>query len=514
MTTKEFLEIEKQVIKDVVDEFGDDGWDLKQYVLGLLFYRFLSEKIVKVINSNQKKAGAKTNNYSELDDKTASHARKELIEEIGYFLLPSELFENVQKNSQSKENLNEIISSIFRGIESSAIGTLSENNFKGLFAEFNVNSELLGNTVDKRNKKLSKYLNLVAAWELSISPKNIYGDIFESLIGTFASKAGKKGGNFFTPKEVSELMVALSLIDNKVRRVYDPACGSGSLVLKYSGNLNSETKSIEYFGQDENLTFYNFCRINMLLHDIDFDGSFISHGDTLENPRHLDESKFDAIVSNPRFSKEWKGDSDPLLINDPRFSPAGVLAPKGKHDMAFIMHTLFSLNTKGVAVLAEHPGVMYRGNAEQKIRKYLIENNYIDCVIQLPADLFFGVPIAPNLLILKKSRKGTAVFFVNASNYFERNGNKNRITLENRKSILDIVSSRQDIEFVAKNVTQEIIAENKYLLTVSAYVKELEVREIIDIKKLNNEISEIVRNQSKLRKSIDAIVSDLEGVSS
>ena len=252
----------------------------------------------------------------------------------------------------------------------------------------------------------------------------------------------------------------------------------------------------------------------MLLHDIDFDSSFIAHGDTLENPRHLDESKFDAIVSNPRFSKEWKGDSDPLLINDPRFSPAGVLAPKGKHDMAFIMHTLFSLNTNGVAVLAEHPGVMYRGNAEQKIRKYLIENNYIDCVIQLPANLFFGVTMAPNLLILKKSRKETDVFFVNASNFFERSEKKNRITIENRESILELVGNRRDVDFLAKKVSQNSIKENKYLLSVSAYVEELEVQEVIDIKKLNNEISEIVKNQGLLRNAIDAVVSDLEGASS
>jgi len=517
MTTETFLEFEKKALKEVNEKFGDEGWDLKQYVLILLFYRYLSENITRYIDSNQKKTNSDINDYSLIDDETAYPVQSDIVGEIGYFIPPSQLFANLAKslaNDAILDSLNEILSNIFNNIENSTSGTPSEKNFRGLFADFDVNSEMLGNTVKKRNTRIKEFINLVSNWKLDLGSEHQYGQLFESLIGNFAAKAGKKGGKFFTPKEVSELMVALSLINNKVKRIYDPACGSGSLLLKYSKMLDNDKTAIEYFGQDENLTFYNFCRINMLLHDVNFDFSFIEHGDTLENPKHLDEVQFDAIVSNPEFSKKWKGKSNSLYINDSRFSPAGVLAPEGRHDMAFIMHALYLLNANGAAVLAEHPGVMYRGKTEQKIRKYLIENNYIDSVIQLPPDLFFGVPIASNLLILRKSRKITDVFFVNVGSYFQREGSKNKLTPANVADILEIVRNRSDIDYVACNVSQETIRKNKYLLTVSSYVRDLQVREEIDIKGLNSSIKEIVRNQNLLRNSIDLIVEEMEDATS
>ena len=375
-----------------------DGWDFKHYVLGILFYRYISENLSGYINVGELEAGHTDFDYAKLSDQDAEQARTDLVKTKGFFILPSELFENVQRKADKDENLNETIEEIFKNIESSAQGSDSEDNFKGLFDHIDVNSNKLGGTVPKRNQTLVKLMNGVSQMKLGDYKDNTidaFGDAYEFLMSMYASGAGKSGGEFFTPQEVSELLTRLTLVGKTaVNKVYDPACGSGSLLLKFAKILGKENVHQGFYGQEINITTYNLCRINMFLHDIDFDNFNIGHGDTLDDPMHWDDEPFEAIVSNPPYSINWDGDANPLLINDPRFSPAGVLAPKSKADLAFIMHSLSWLATNGTAAIVCFPGVMYRGGAEQKIRKYLIDNNYIDCIIQLPDNLFFGTSIA------------------------------------------------------------------------------------------------------------------------
>ena len=493
---------------------GSDGWDFKQFVLGILFYRFISENLAFYINTNQTNAGQKDFDYTKFDDKKAMLARTDTIAEKGFFLLPSEHFANIKLNASNDQNLNETLARVFKNIESSAIGTPSESAFKGLFDELDVNSNKLGDTVAKKNARLVSLLNTVGDWDIGNfidGTISFCGDTYENLITMFASTAGKKGGDFFTPSAVSELLARITIIGKKkVNKVYDPACGSGSLLLKFATVLGSDKILNGFFGQDENLTFYNLCRINMFLHDINYEKFSIAHGDTLTNPKHWDDQPFEAIVSNPRFSKEWEGADNPLLINDPRFSPAGVLAPKGKHDMAFIMHAMNWLTTNGVAALAEHPGVMYRGGAELKIRQYLIENNYVDAVIQLPPNLFFGVTIAPYILVLKKSRSQNDVLFINAEREFARFGNKNRLRPEDISKILDWINDRKDVDYCTKVISCDAIKKNKYLLSVTAYVKAEDRRELVDITNLNKSIKESTLKQNELKSSIDEFVEHFE----
>lgn len=492
-----------------------DGWDFKQYVLGMLFYRFISENLTNYINADERRAGKKDFDYATLSDKEAEFGRADTVKEKGFYILPSELFVNVHKRALSNSNLNETISAIFRNIENSAKGFESEDDLKGLFNSFDVNSAVLGDTVEKRNRKLSKLLEAIGGLSLgnyTDSTIDIFGDAYEYLMGMYASDAGKKGGDFFTPQEVSELLAEITTVGKKeVNKVYDPACGSGSLLLKFAKVLGKENVRQGFYGQEINLTTYNLCRINMFLHDINYNNFDIAHGDTLTDPKHWDDEPFDAIVSNPPYSINWEGDANPLLINDPRFSPAGVLAPKSKADLAFTLHMLSWLSTSGTAAIVEFPGVLYRGGAEQKIRKYLIENNYIDAVIQLPPDLFFGTTIATCVVILKKSKKDNKTLFIDASAEFVRGGNKNKLSEANRKKILDAFIAREDREHFAKIVDNKDIAENDYNVTVSSYVIGKDTREVVDITELNTEIARIVARQNELRAAIDKIVADIEG---
>lgn len=495
-----------------------DGWDFKQYVLGMLFYRFISENLTNYINENERRIPGNENfDYAKLSDKEAEFGREDTVKEKGFYILPSELFVNVRAKARHDKNLNETLSRVFRNIENSAKGTDSEDNLKGLFDDLDLNSNKLGNTVEKRNQKLVKLLDAIGDLKLgngNYHDNNIdaFGDAYEFLMTMYASNAGKSGGEFFTPQEVSELLARLTTVGKKeVNKVYDPCCGSGSLLLKFAKILGKENVRIGFFGQEINLTTYNLCRINMFLHDINYNHFDIAHGDTLTDPKHWDDEPFDAIVSNPPYSIKWEGDSNPLLINDPRFAPAGVLAPKSKADLAFIMHILSWLSTSGTAAIVEFPGVLYRGGAEQKIRKYLIDNNYVDAVIQLPPDLFFGTGIATCIIVLKKSKNDNKTLFIDASAEFVREGNKNKLSDENRQKILDAYIKRQDIEHFARLVSNQTIAENDYNIAVSTYVEQKDTREVIDIKKLNAEIKEIVARQDKLRKAIDEIVAELEG---
>jgi type I restriction enzyme M protein len=491
-----------------------DGWDFKQYVLGMLFYRYISENITSYINIGEWEAGNTEFDYAKLPDEEAEQAREDLVKTKGFFILPSELFENVSARAKDDENLNETLEQIFSNIEASAQGTESEDNFKGLFDDIDVNSNKLGNTVTKRNEKLIKLLNSVAEMKLGDYKDNTidaFGDAYEFLMGMYASNAGKSGGEYFTPQEVSELLTRLALVGKaEVNKVYDPACGSGSLLLKSAKILGKENVRLGFFGQEINITTYNLCRINMFLHDIDYDKFDIALGDTLTDPQHWDDEPFEVIVSNPPYSIKWKGDGNPILINDPRYSPAGVLAPKSKADLAFIMHSLSWLATNGTAAIVCFPGVMYRGGAEKKIRQYLIDNNYIDCVIQLPDNLFYGTSIATCIMVLKKSKSENSTLFIDASKKFVKVTNNNKLTQENIDMFLNAFIDRKDKEYFAKLVPNSEIAKQDYNLSVSTYVEQEDTREKIDIATLNAEIEKIVAREQVLRDEIDKIIAEIE----
>lgn len=491
-----------------------DGWDFKSYVLGMLFYRFISENLTMYLNKEEHRAGNTDFDYANISDADAEYGRADTVKEKGFYILPSELFQNVCKNAKNNPNLNETLSNVFKDIESSAKGFESEDSLKGLFDDIDVNSNKLGGTVIKRNEVLVKILEAISDLKLGNFKENTidaFGDAYEFLMTMYASNAGKSGGEFFTPQEVSELLARMAVHGKKsVNKVYDPACGSGSLLLKFAKVLGKNNVRQGFYGQESNITTYNLCRINMFLHDINFEKFNIAHGDTLMDPKHWDDEPFDAIVSNPPYSIKWDGDSNPILINDPRFSPAGVLAPKSYADLAFTMHMLSWLSTTGTACIVEFPGVLYRGGAEQKIRKYLIDNNYIDTVIQLPPNLFFGVSIATCIIVLKKSKTDNKTLFINASAEFLKAGNKNKLTEENQNNILNAFVKREDAEYFSALIDNSTIAENDYNLSVTSYVEQEDTREVIDITVLNTQIAEIVERQTALRNEIELIVAELE----
>lgn len=491
-----------------------DGWDFKNYVLGILFYRFISENITKYINEEEAKAGNTNFNYADISDADAELGRAVTVAEKGFYILPSQLFVNVRKRSASDPDLNETLSEVFNAIENSAKGADSEDDMKGLFDDIDVNSNKLGATVTKRNETLVKILTAIGDLKFGDITDNeidAFGDAYEFLMTMYAGNAGKSGGEFFTPQEVSELLAKITLVGKtEVNKVYDPACGSGSLLLKFAKVLGKENVRQGFYGQEVNITTYNLCRINMFLHDINYEKFNIALGDTLIDPKHWDDEPFDCIVSNPPYSIKWEGDSNPLLINDPRFAPAGVLAPKSKADLAFTMHMLHWLSTNGTAAIVEFPGVLYRGGAEQKIRKYLVDNNFVDTVIQLPANLFFGVTIATCIIVLKKSKKDNSILFIDASNEFVHEGNKNKLSDENIARILNAYIERKDEEHFTKLVQNGVISENEYNISVSSYVEAESTGEEVDIVALNEQIAQIVKRENELRSEIDRIISELE----
>ncbi|MER3388562.1 MAG: type I restriction-modification system subunit M [Microcella sp.] len=492
-----------------------DGWDFKSYVLGMLFYRFISENLTAYLNRQERAAGNDAFDYARIDDKQAEFGRAETVKEKGFYILPSELFLNVRTKAPADEDLNETLSRIFQNIEGSATGTDSEDDLKGLFQELDPNSNKLGNTVAQRNQKLVKLLNAIGDLNLGDFENHeidAFGDAYEYLMQMYAAAAGKSGGEYYTPQEVSELLAQIASIGKtELKKVYDPAVGSGSLLLKFQKVLGPG-KVGGYFGQEINLNTYNLARINMFLHDVPYEQFHLAHGDTLLHPAHWDDEPFEAIVSNPPYSIKWEGDANPLLINDPRFAPAGVLAPKSKADLAFTMHILSWLAVNGTAAIVEFPGVMYRGGAEAKIRKYLVDNNYVDAVIQLPPDLFFGTTIATCILVLKKSKSTNDVVFIDASAEFTRSGNKNKLTDAHRDRIVETLVARAPVDHFAAVVSNTTIAARDYALSVSEYLQAKDTREAIDINALNAKISEIVERQAQLRTAIDVIVAELEDV--
>ena len=518
----ERAELHKTIWRIANDLRGSvDGWDFKSYVLGFLFYRFISENLTDYLNEKERQgilaAGgsqeeADSFDFASLTNEEAEDGRAATVADKGFYIRPTDLFSNVRARAKGNENLNEQLAGIFRAIEESAKGTNAEADLRGLFDDVDVNSSKLGNTVAERNVKLVKIMDAVGDLPLDHGSAQIdaFGDAYEYLMTMYASSAGKSGGEFYTPQEVAEVLTRLALDGRKdVERVYDPCAGSGSLLLKFAKVLGPSL-SRKYFGQEINLTTYNLCRINMFLHNVNFANFDIALGDTLTSPAHWDDQPFDAIVSNPPYSTKWAGKDDMALVNDPRFSPAGVLAPNSKADLAFTMHMLHWLAEDGAAAIVEFPGVLYRGGAEGKIRRYLVENNFVHTIIQLPPDLFFGTTIATCIIVLKKSRVDDKVLFVDASSQYVREGNKNRLNEKNRERLLSLAFERKDVEHVAKLVSIDDIAANDWNLSVSSYVEPEDIREKVDIAELNNRIAGIVERQQQLRASIDAIVAELE----
>ena len=497
---------------------GVTGWDFKSYILNTLFYRYISESLVQSINDNERAAGDKDFDYANLTDddvKAVDGFRDEIIKDRGFFLYPSELFQNVAKDAAKNEDLNIKLSEVFRHIEESAKNTDSEKCFSGLFNDFDLNSESkLGNTLEKRNKKLASLLQKIAAIDFGgdylSNDSDVFGDAYEYLMGMYASDAGQKGGEFFTPQEVSELLTRICVHDKKrVNKVYDPACGSGSLLLQPAKILGQDNVDIGYFGQEINSTTYNLCRMNMILHNIPYSKFDVACEDTLINPQHWDFEPFEVIVSNPPYSVPWVGDDDVTLINDPRFSPAGVLAPKSKADFAFIMHADAWLAPSGTAAIVCFPGIMYRSGAEQKIRKYLVDNNRVDAIIQLPANLFYGTSISTCIMVMKKNKKDNKIVFIDASEEFKKETNQNRLDDNNIKTILGWYTDRKDVDYRVKVVTHDEVAKNKYNLSVSTYVEKEDTREVIDIDELNKKIDEVVAKENQLRADIAQIIKEI-----
>lgn len=490
-----------------------DGWDFKQYVLGLLFYRFISENIENYVNENQRKAGITDFQYRNISDEEALLGKSQILDEKGFFILPSELFCNIRKGADKNENLNVVISNVFNNIESSARGSASEDDVKGLFDDFTIDNKL-GNTVDERNEKLVKLLNAIGDLNFGDYEDNnidLFGDAYEFLMTMYASSAGKSGGEFFTPQEVGELLARIVIMDKtSVNKVYDPACGSGGLLLKFAKILGKENVREGFFGQEINLTTYNLARINMFLHNINYNNFSIERGDTLIHPAHWNDEPFDAIVSNPPYSIKWAGKSNPILINDERFAPAGILAPESKADLAFTMHMLSWLSPKGTAAIVEFPGVLYRGGAEQKIRQYMIDNNFVDTVIQLPPDLFFGTSIATCILVLKKNKPDNNILFVDATDECVRTTNKNKLSDENIENIVSLLKDRKSVENKSYLATYEEVKDNDYNISVNSYLKTVGEDTTIDIEEVNKKLSEVVPRQQKIREELEAIIKELE----
>ena len=506
-------ELQSQIWKIANEVRGSvDGWDFKQYVLGTLFYRFISENF-----SNYIEGGDNSINYAELDDSIITKEIKEdAIKTKGYFIYPSQLFCNIAKNANTNDSLNTDLAKIFSAIESSASGYPSESDIKGLFADFDTTSNRLGNTVKDKNSRLAAVIKGVEGFSFGKFEENqidLFGDAYEFLISNYAANAGKSGGEFFTPQSVSKLIAKLAMHgQSTINKIYDPAAGSGSLLLQAKKQFDEHIIEDGFFGQEINHTTYNLARMNMFLHNVNYDKFNIALGNTLLNPQFGDEKPFDAIVSNPPYSIPWIGNSDPTLINDVRFAPAGVLAPKSKADFAFVLHALSYLSGKGRAVIVCFPGIFYRGGAEQKIRKYLVDNNFIEAVISLAPNLFFVTSIAVNILVLSKHKTDTKTQFIDASgeDYFKKETNNNILTEEHINAILELFANKKDIDHVSKSVDNSEISLENYNLSVSTYVEAKDTREVINIVELNAKIKKTVTNIDRLRAEIDEIIAEIE----
>ena len=489
-----------------------DGWDFKQFVLGTLFYRFISENF-----SNYIEGGDDSVDYANLPDSVITpEIKDDAIKTKGYFIYPSQLFVNVAKTANTNPNLNTELKNIFNEIESSATGYPSEEDIKGLFADFDTTSTRLGNTVENKNSRLAAVLKGVEELNFGNFEDNqidLFGDAYEFLISNYAANAGKSGGEFFTPQHVSKLIAQLAMHkQTSVNKIYDPACGSGSLLLQAKKHFDNHIIEEGFFGQEINHTTYNLARMNMFLHNVNYDKFNIALGDTLRDPQFGDDKPFDAIVSNPPYSVNWIGSDDPTLINDDRFAPAGVLAPKSKADFAFVLHALSYLSSRGRAAIVCFPGIFYRGGAEQKIRKYLVDNNLVETVISQAPNQFNGTSIAVNILVHAKNKRDTKTQFIDASgeDFFKKVTNNNILEDKHIKRIMEIFDRKEDVDHVAISVDNKFIAEKDYNLSVSSYVEAKDNREKVDIAVLNAEISQTVAKINALRADIDTILKEIE----
>lgn len=510
-STQQRAELQAQIWKIANEVRGAvDGWDFKQFVLGTLFYRFISENFCAYIEADDESIV-----YASLEDSIITpEIKDDAIKTKGYFIYPSQLFVNIARTANENPNLNTDLAKIFTEIEGSAKGYESEQDIKSLFADFDTTSNRLGNTVKEKNTRLAAVINGVAGLNFGNFHENqidLFGDAYEFLISNYAANAGKSGGEFFTPQNVSKLIARLALHKQEnVNKIYDPACGSGSLLLQAKKQFEEHKIEDGFFGQEINHTTYNLARMNMFLHNINYDKFNIQLGDTLTDPHFKDDRPFDAVVSNPPYSINWIGGDDPTLINDERFAPAGVLAPKSKADFAFILHSLNYLSSKGRAAIVCFPGIFYRGGAEQKIRKYLVDNNFVETVISLAPNLFYGTSIAVNILVLSKHKEDTKIQFIEAGELYQKETNNNILTDEHIEKIIEAFDSKNDIKYFAKSAELEEIAKNDYNLSVSSYVEAKDTREKIDIKALNSQIAEIVAKENTLRSEIDKIVEEID----
>ncbi len=511
-STQQRAELQRQIWQIANEVRGSvDGWDFKQYVLGTLFYRFISENFASYIEG-----GDESVNYAALkDDVITAEIKDDAIKTKGYFIYPSQLFTNIAAGANNNANLNTDLAALFSAIENSANGYPSEMDIKGLFADFDTTSNRLGNTVADKNTRLAAVLKGVeklSFGNFEESQIDLFGDAYEFLISNYAANAGKSGGEFFTPQNVSKLIAQLAMHKQvTVNKIYDLAVGSGSLLLQAKKHFDAHIIEDGFFGQEINHTTYNLARMNMFLHNINYDKFNIALGNTLLDPHFGDDKPFDAIVSNPPYSINWIGSDDPTLINDERFAPAGVLAPKSKADFAFVLHALSYLSSKGRAAIVCLPGIFYRGGAEQKIRHYLVDNNFVETVISLAPNLFFGTSIAVNILVLSKHKTDNLTQFIDASGLFKKATNNNTLTDEHITQIMAAFDSKHDVEHFAKSVENAAIAANDYNLSVSSYVETKDTREVINITKLNAELKTTVAKIDQLRAEIDAIVAEIEG---
>mgnify|MGYP005853719975 CR=1 FL=1 len=477
-----------------------DANEFKNYILGFIFYKYLSEKIELYLNQELKEDGVKfTEAYQ--DEELKDELEAEAIENLGYFLEPKCLFQNIVREAKNKQFILSDLERALKRIGESASGHESEKDFVNLFEDVDLQSSKLGRSVEDKNKIISKILLHLAEidFKLEDEEKDILGDAYEYLIGQFASSAGKKAGEFYTPQQVSKILAKIvTMGKKKLKNVYDPTCGSGSLLLRVA----REARIADFYGQELNQTTYNLARMNMILHDVKFDDFDLQQGDSLENPRHMG-MKFEAIVANHPFSAHWS--SDKSFLDDERFSAYGKLAPKSKADFAFVQHMIYHLDENGTMAVVLPHGVLFRGAAEGVIRKYLIgEKNYLDAVIGLPANIFYGTSIPTVVLVFKKCREDDAdVFFIDASKYFEKVKNQNRLREEDVDRIIDTYHEREEVDKFSHKATLEEIQENDYNLNIPRYVDTFEEEEPVDL-------DAVVKELESLEEEIEVVDAEIE----
>ena len=483
--------------------------DFMYYTLGFIFYKYLSEKIEKSADDILKDDGVSFKQaWASNDDELKEALKEECIQDLGYFVEPEYLYSTIISMIEHKENILPALERSLKKIEDSTIGQDSEDDFGGLFSDIDLASPKLGKTADDKNRLISDVLVNLQGIDFGLNEAediDILGDAYEYMIGQFAAGAGKKAGEFYTPQEVSEILSEIVITGkNRLKSVYDPTCGSGSLLLRTARGGNADA----IFGQEKNPTTFNLCRMNMLLHGIKYKDFEIHNGDTLENDE-LGEQQFDAVVANPPFSAEWTAADK--FNNDDRFSKAGVLAPKSKADYAFILHMLYHLNDGGTMACVAPHGVLFRGAAEGKIRTFLIETkNYIDAIIGLPANIFYGTSIPTCILVMKKCRQeDDNILFIDASKEFEKVKTQNKLRPEHIQKIIDTYRNRTEIEKYSHCATLKEIAENDYNLNIPRYVDTFEEEEEIDIQAVMAEIKELEAKRTELDAQIEVYLKEL-----